>query len=720
MALMSLSTKYVKLLVGFAVVLLVMTGVVFLVEGELSRPWKKIQRQFNKTDKKLTLEEVKQVQQLPDGEEKNKKLGMLDKRLDGIKSRGTGIKQLWLTDFDITDRCMNCHAGAEYPRFADVDQPLTTHPGKHIAPDRHGVEQYGCVICHAGQGVALDVHEAHGESHNWVEPFLPGTRAESSCVGCHPMTTTVAEKAELADAPVFSKGRSLYLENNCLGCHLLQDNVRSESIGPILTKLATKTNSGWTRNWVKNPKGYLSQTVMPDFELPDDEIMAMTAYLFSLSKPESADAAARSKMEMADLAVLGAKKLDDLGCLGCHSVDGKDEGFGPDLSRVGEKMTPEWLYAWIKDPKKYWPETAMPNLRVPDEDAQLLTAYLVSLKKEEASSSELDASAELVEKGLVLVRDKGCTGCHKIGEFALGYNAPAHDGIGVKRVDELVFAETDIPHTLSDWLTLKIKNPRAFNTEDMPTLMPKFGFNDEQTEALLTFLLSIREFNIPGDYIKVLVDPVAPNVHGELIVEQNNCRGCHRIGDAGGTIGPDLGFEGERVNPEWLVDFLQKPDKIRPGGIEPTRMPTFDFAADQAETLAAFFADANKVAYPHYMPEKKEITEADTEEAWKFFWQTFSCQSCHAWKGEGGIIGPDQSDLGNRLRGEWVAKWLKNPQAFIPDIQMPNFELYPDEAEKLSNLLMGFADISPGVWHQIKKRWEDEQLLKQAQQMGGN
>lgn len=720
MALMSLSTKYVKLLAGISVALFVMVGIVFLVEGELSRPWKKNQRRFNKIDRKLTLEEISQVEQQSDSEEKKKKLAMLEKRLDGIKSRGTGIKQLWLTDFNITDRCMTCHAGVEYPRFADVAQPLTTHPGEHIAPERHSVEKFGCVICHAGQGVALEAHEAHGESHNWVEPFLPGTRAESSCVGCHPMTTAVAEQAVLVDAPVFSRGRSLYLENNCLGCHILKNNERSESIGPVLTKLATKTNPGWTMSWVKKPKGYLARTVMPDFELPDDEIMAMSSYLFSLSKPESADGAVRSEMQKADLAEAGAGKLDDLGCLGCHTVDGKDEGFGPDLSRAGEKMNPEWIYAWIKDPKKYWPETVMPNLRVPDEDARLLAAYLASLKKEDAASSTMDVTAELVEKGKILIRDKGCTGCHKTGDFALGYNAPEHNGIGVKRVDELVFADTDIPHTLSDWLALKIKNPRAFNTSEMPTLMPKFGFNDEDTEALLTFLLSIREFNIPDNYVKVLLDPAAPDVHGELIVERNNCRGCHKIGEAGGTIGPNLSFEGERVNPEWLVHFLQKPDKIRPTGIEPTRMPTFSFDADQAESLAAFFADADKAAYPHYLPEKKEIAEADTEEAWKLFWQTFSCQSCHAWNGEGGIIGPDQSDLGNRLRAEWVANWLKNPQAFIPDIQMPNFELYPDEVEKLRDLLMGFAEISPGVWHQIKKRWEDEQLLKQAQQMGGD
>ena len=149
-------------------------------------------------------------------------------------------------------------------------------------------------------------------------------------------------------------------------------------------------------------------------------------------------------------------------------------------------------------------------------------------------------------------------------------------------------------------------------------------------------------------------------------------------------------------------------------------MPTFGFDAAQAEALAAFFAEASKATYPHYLAERKEMAEADTAEAWKLFWQTFSCQACHAWNGQGGIIGPDQSDLGNRLRGEWVAKWLQNPQAFIPDVQMPNFELYPDEVEKLTTLLMGFADISPGVWQQIKKRWEDEQLLKQAQQMGGN
>ncbi len=712
---MKLSEKYTKVLLWLSGALLVCLGVVLFFETELWRPWKKYQRRFTRLDNEITARQAAELQKQPDSKEKSDMLALLAKRRESIDCRKTRIRQLWLTDFSITDRCMTCHLGVESPRFADAPQPFTTHPGKHLDADRHPVDQYGCVICHAGQGVALNAEEAHGHAENWVKPFLPGTRAESSCVGCHPLSPQLAEQTVLEDAPVYSKGRTLYMENNCLGCHLLKGYDRPTGIGPILTAVATKTTPDWIAYWVKQPKRYLARTVMPDFELADDEIRAMAAYLISLAQSPATGSGATGDME------IGRKKFEDLGCLGCHAIDGKDEGFGPDLSRIGEKTNPTWLAAWIRDPKKYWPETAMPVLRVPEEDIGPLVGYLMSLKGgEEITAGTGPADADLIARGKTLIRDKGCTGCHKIGEFELGYNAPEHDGIGVKRVDELVFADADIPHTLSDWLLLKVKNPRAFNTAEMPTLMPKFGFSQEEAESLVTFLLGIRPFDIPAKYVKTLNDPAAPAFRGERLVERNNCRGCHRIAGRGGNIGPDLSFEGARVNPRWLTGFLKAPFKIRPLGIEPTRMPTFNFTDAETEDLAAFFAAADKVSFPHYTPVVKRMNEKDTEDAWKMYWQTFACQACHSWNGEGGIVGPDQSDLGNRLRKEWVARWLQNPQAFIPDIQMPNFELYPDEVEKLTELLQGFTEISPGVWQQIKRRWEDELLLRQAQQMGGN
>lgn len=717
---MKLSPKYIIALTFCAGLLLAVTGYLFLTEVELDRPWKAYQRQFKALDRQLAAAEREEAMKLPDGEEKTAKLATLDKRLAALAAQPVAIKQLWLTDFGLTDRCLTCHQRVEQPRFQAAPQPLTAHPGNHLDPRRHPVDSYGCVICHAGHGVALEADAAHGKEAHWVTPFLPGARAESSCAGCHPMRTDLPRSAALPDAPTYSRGRALYLESNCLGCHVLDNHERAKGIGPKLTALATKTNAGWFRAWVKKPKDYLARTVMPDFELADGDIRAMSAYLFSLNKPLASDPETRKAMNFPDMEKQGKAKLTALGCLGCHTIDGKNEGFAPDLARIGEKATPEWLSAWIKDPQKYWPETAMPNLRVPEEDIRLLAAYLATrngeapIKPEEAPRDEKTIAA-----GRLLVRDKGCTGCHKIDDFALGFNAPPHDNLGVKRVDELVFGKTEIPRTLPDWLTLKLRDPRAFNTKEMPTLMPKFGFSKEQAENLTTFLLGQREFKVPAAYRKPLLDPTSPLVKGELLLERHNCRGCHKIGEKGGDIGPSLADEGRKVAPEWLTAFLLKPRKIRPEGLLPTRMPTFGFSEEEAGALAAYFVIQAGGSYPYSREEKQTLDQEARDAAWKNYWQDFSCQACHAWNGIGGIVGPDQSDLGNRLRREWIAKWLKTPQAITPDVRMPNFELYPEEVERLATLLTGFSDISPAVWEQMRRRWEDEQLARQAGDKGG-
>lgn len=717
---MKLSFKDTKLLLICSGALLVLTAVMFLIEFETTRPWKGIQRDFVEIDKELTAEALLTSQSLPDGEEKTQKIDRLTTRTEKLDGFMPTIRQTWLTHFDTADRCTTCHLGIELPRFADAEQPFTSHPGAHIAPDRHSIDAFGCVICHEGQPVGLTVEEAHGHNHhNWMSPLLAGKRAESSCEACHPMGSNVAKDALMPDAPSFSAGRSLYLQNNCLGCHVAKGFQRDGGIGPKLTKLNTKVDPSWTAAWIKNPRDFLPKTVMPNFELEDEKIAAITAYLHSLAQSDSADSKARAGLDDAVAVERGKAKLTNLGCLGCHSEDGKDEGFAPDLGRVAEKTSPEWLFAWITDPKKYWPETNMPNLRVPEEDVQDLVAYLSTLKSKELSGTESSTSLELIEKGMALARDTGCTGCHSIADFALGYNAPAHDGIGQKRVDELVFAETTIDKTLADWLVLKVQTPRSFNTKEMPTLMPNFGFSKEESEDLLTFLLSIRtRDNIPADYIKALAAPGSAKVAGEVLIEENNCSGCHKINDEeGGTVGPDLRFQGQRINPKWMTSFLLKPIKIRPSGIEPTRMPTFDFTEEEAAVLSAYFADKSEVSYPYYEPDKKEFVAADREKAWKIYFQTFSCQSCHAWNSKGGVVGPDQSDLAKRLRGDWVKQYLANPQKFIADVQMPNFEMYPDELEIITELIMSFNEIPASVWDAIKKRWDDELLAKKAAEM---
>lgn len=716
---MKLSFKDTKLLLICSGALLVLTVLMFLFEFETTRPWKGIQRDFVTLDKQITSEALAKAQTLPDGDAKTEEIKRLTKHQKELESYMPTIKQTWLTYFDTADRCTTCHLGIEAPQFANAEQPFTTHPGKHIDPNRHSIDSFGCVICHEGQPVGLTVEEAHGQNHhNWMKPLLAGKRAESSCEACHPMKSDIAKDAIMPDAPSFTAGRNLYLTKNCLGCHVANGYVRDAGIGPILTKLNTKANPLWTAAWIKKPTDYLLKTVMPDFELEDAKITAITAYLHSLAKAEPTNTTARKNLDNKEAIKRGEVKLTDLGCLGCHTVDGKNTGFGPDLNRIAEKTTPEWLFAWIEAPEKYWPETNMPNLRVPKEEAQDLVAYLSTLKSKELEITAPSTDKELIEKGKLLAKDTGCTGCHSIADFSLGYNAPAHDGIGQKRVDELVFANTKINQTLADWLQLKVRSPRSFNTKEMPTLMPNFGLSEGQAEDMLTFLLSIRDRNnIPANFIKALEMPGTAKAMGEILIQENNCTGCHKINGKGGTIGPDLSFQGQRINPEWMTKFLLAPTKIRPEGIQPTRMPTFNFTEAEAATLSAYFAEQSKVSYPYYKPIKKEFVAADREKAWKIYFQTFSCQSCHSWNGKGGIIGPDQSDLAKRLRADWVKQYLADPQKFIADVQMPNFEMYPDELEVLTDLIMSFNEIPAPVWEQIRKRWDDEELAKQAAAM---
>ena len=718
---MKLSPKNSMLNLVFCGVLLIITVLAFWIEFD--RPWKTFQSQFDKLDAKLTAEELAavkdQVTEQGDAasDDSIKKLKMLEERTAKIDSRWPSIKQLWLTDFDITDRCTTCHLGAESPRFDKAPHPFRVHSGDHLNPKRHPMDKYGCVVCHEGQGIATEVQEAHGEVHNWMRPRLKGAYAESSCQFCHPMPMDVATNAVLKDAPVFSRGRGQYLQYNCLGCHELKGYRRYDRIGPILTKVASKSNQAWLHYWINNPKDYLPKTKMPWFKLKQPEYTAIAAYLLTLDKSIAPDTVLRKGLDKEENIKAGQKAVNELGCLGCHTIKGEGELFAPDLSRIAEKATPEWIYAWVMNPKQYWPQTAMPVLRMTADEAKLLVAFLASLKDAQPITPADSASdvSKLVATGKKLINEKGCTGCHEIAKFPLGYNAPQHDGIGEKYVEDLVFGHSDIPHTLLDYLKTKVKDPKVFDTEEIPTLMPVFGFDDEQVKSLATFLSGIRTRHIPKEYIKPLHVPNAPLTKGELLLETFNCRGCHKIGE-GGNIGPDLSFEGNRINPEWQVAFLQTPVKIRPAGILPTRMPTFGMTPEQATTLAAFFADRNKVSYPYTLDEAQAVPDKDGREpsdrAWSLYWQEFACHSCHSWNGKGGVIGPDQSALGQRLRKKWVREWLKSPQQFIPDVRMPDFELYDDELKILSDLIMGFEDVSPAVWDQMRERWKDKMLTE--------
>jgi cytochrome c2 len=113
---------------------------------------------------------------------------------------------------------------------------------------------------------------------------------------------------------------------------------------------------------------------MPNFRLSWEESEAAAAYLLNSSTPYNGP-----KYPGNGDAEAGKKLVEAIGCVGCHQINGIGNAFAPDLSRVGGKVNVDWLFAWVKNPQEYLPSTKMPNLRLSDEQAAHITAYLTTL-----------------------------------------------------------------------------------------------------------------------------------------------------------------------------------------------------------------------------------------------------------------------------------------------------------------------------------------------------
>ncbi len=55
----------------------------------------------------------------------------------------------------------------------------------------------------------------------------------------------------------------------------------------------------------------------------------------------------------------------------------------PELSAIGSKVSQDWLFSWLKQPTHYNPNTLMPSLRLTDQEAVDLSAYLMTLRENE-------------------------------------------------------------------------------------------------------------------------------------------------------------------------------------------------------------------------------------------------------------------------------------------------------------------------------------------------
>jgi mono/diheme cytochrome c family protein len=167
--------------------------------------------------------------------------------------------------------------------------------------------------------------------------------------------------------------------------------------------------------------------------------------------------------------------------------------------------------------------------------------------------------------------------------------------------------------------------------------------------------------------------------------ERYKCYVCHRFAGYGGTLAPDLSYEGSRAQRRWIADFLKNPQTLRPTLI--FRMPQFNVTDQEATILADYLSMV-------FQSEGIDLSAAnrftpDQAAAGKQLYEVnYQCQSCHTIGAAGGYVGPNLINAGNWLNAAWVQGWLKNPQALAPDTIEPHRAFTPEEIQNLTAYIM--------------------------------
>ncbi len=584
------------------------------------------------------------------------------------------------------DRCQTCHISYGDPYFENQPQPLKTHPNKEIYIDKHDPTVTGCTWCHKGQGAATAPTEhAHGSHHEMDqtvginEPLLQGNLKQSLCRNCH------APQIELKGAPELTKAKKMFIEVGCHGCHLADGYSQEKKVGPSLRRVASKVDPSWLFRWVKKPRDYLPKTMMPEFSLSDEHAIAISAFLLNASdkafKPSETFTPGDKKK--------GKKLFESVGCQACHKLNGNGELHAPDLSNIGNKVNPNWLISWIKNPHDYNPKSKMPDLRLSLDDARDIATYLIQFGKPQNMPEVVGQlkKPSVIALGEKLVRKRGCFGCHEInGMEAEGRIGPELSAFGNKQVRELEFADTHIPHTWDSWARTKLKNPSAYRTERILDKMPNFHFTDDQVNTLMVLLKGFNGVNIPERYRKKYSEKEMAIIKGRKIIERYNCKGCHVVEGLGGHIQEHLKAKtqyppplemgdyhvGERIKSSWLYSFLRNPTPVRKW--MKVRMPTFSFSDQEVRELTAYFEAVSQLKDPYEKGVNLKKSDDDVKMGVKIV-NYMDCGKCH----DDGAKGIEFEIASERLREDWIPKWLKDTRKMIPWTLMPNH--WPKEGE---------------------------------------
>jgi cytochrome c551/c552 len=605
------------------------------------------------------------------------------------KAHGTYEHWLWplFPKGNVEAGCQTCHA---------ADMVLVTNDvGWTLSEGKDLYRQRGCVGCHRYEGYDKEPEDLLSIAQQVKQ--LDQEKKENSKQAAYLMKQADAAETNDVANHLNDQAVALKVTNSKLDLRLVQLDRSTKSllqdmkkVGPNLKDVRLKLNKNWIPVWLKKPSDFRATTKMPNFRLSDEQVKAISAYLWqsALTDPPP--------KHKPGSAAHGKELFETRGCLACHSIreGGEMEGgsFAANLTRVGEKDNYDYLVRWVHnarertrpycmyEKKDIGPEdyakkglpyvfdlahtrcpndghelqvqnmTVMPSLRLSPQDAEDVASYLVTLKKQEPSAYADAAFMDdpsLKEEGKKWIRHYGCAGCHEISgmeeEGRIGTELTFE---GSKPIERLDFA---------------------------------------------------------------LLTEVAQRGSGEPIVDADDLARLPE-GPAKGPWYDHKGFFEHKLAEPNIWDK----GKIKPD-LEKLRMPNLHLTKEQVQSLTTFLMGSEESALPASYQYRPLDYRRDIQEGW-WVVKKYNCMGCHqfiAGQKSSLMTMPRYQDAqeqlppkllteGARVEPEWLLHFLGNPALSDNDtnrngvrsylqVRMPTFSFSENELGKLVRFFQALA-----------------------------
>ena len=504
----------------------------------------------------------------------------IDKLIERNNNFDYSLRQINVNGDQLVDRCETCHLGIREPleltpanfkrtgkKIDKEARAFVSHPSKELL-QIHDVERFGCSSCHGGNGRATtSVEKGHGRHRFWTHQLYERENMEAGCQQCH------SSDRVLQGANVLTRGKDLFQERGCVGCHRYEGFDRETDA----LSNARQTSKQLEEELAANNREARQLDVEAGTVADETDAQKKLARAVALRVTNS-----QIEARIEQLNIQARYLMQD------------QKKVGPNLKDVRLKLRKEWIPAWLKDPQGFRPGTKMPTFWYLDPDHKLAKNFKANADNERAAiaaylwQSSFEGQVPKQEpgdatNGKELFETKGCMACHSIGEGVEnqvgGTFAANLQRLGEKADFNYIVRwiynprERWAPYCPKEKRDLtradyeKNGKPYRFDTEGHSkcpndgaelqvqnmTVMPNFRLSEQDSRDIATYLFSLGKQTQWPD-ASFMDDPKLKEL-GAHFIKQYGCANCHEIRgfEDEQRIGKELTTEG--ATPIERLDF---------------------------------------------------------------------------------------------------------------------------------------------------------------------